>query len=264
MSGDRIEGNAMAGNGAAHGMVGVDKMGAKILFIDPATYETQKVLDGFQRTVHELLVVPETGRAYVPIYGDGIHGRNPNPGHTLCVIDLKTRSRAADIDLRPYIAPHTLKLGPDGRIYITCENTAVGRDHRPNDERSRWCYRFRLDQCASPHHRARRPAALHGERRDGEVSVIDLPHRKLLGKIKTPQPLAGITILGDGATVTVVSDQEPVLFLIDTKSSKSQRNDPPQGCGETRPDRPLQPRLADAWCHKPQQRHRELDRPVLP
>ena len=40
-------------------------MGAKILFIDPATYETQKVLDGFQRTVHELLVVPETGRAYV-------------------------------------------------------------------------------------------------------------------------------------------------------------------------------------------------------
>ncbi|HET8973956.1 MAG TPA: hypothetical protein VFN63_11800, partial [Pseudolabrys sp.] len=115
----------MAGNGAARGMIGVDKMGAKILFIDPATYETQKVLDGFQRTVHELLVVPETGLAYVPIYGDGIHGRNPNPGHTLCVIDLKNRSRATDIDLRPYIAPHTLKLGPDGLIYITCENTAV-------------------------------------------------------------------------------------------------------------------------------------------
>ena len=46
------------------------------------------MLDGFQRTVHELLVVPETGLAYVPIYGDGIHGRNPNPGHTLCIIDL--------------------------------------------------------------------------------------------------------------------------------------------------------------------------------
>ena len=55
---------------------------------------------------------------------------------------------------------------------------------------------------------------------DGEVSVIDLPNRKLLGKIKTPHPLAGITISGDGATVTVVSDQEPVLFLIDTKTQK--------------------------------------------
>jgi DNA-binding beta-propeller fold protein YncE len=30
-----------------------------------------------------------------------------------------------DIDLRPYIAPHTLRLGPDGLIYITCENSAA-------------------------------------------------------------------------------------------------------------------------------------------
>ena len=73
---------------ASRGMIAVDKMGAKILFLDPVTYETQTVLDGFQRTVHELLVVPETGLAYVPIFGDGIHGRNPNPGHTLCIIDL--------------------------------------------------------------------------------------------------------------------------------------------------------------------------------
>ena len=51
----------MAGNGRTQGMIGVDKMGAKILFIDPVTYETQKVLDGFQRTVHELLTV-EIGR----------------------------------------------------------------------------------------------------------------------------------------------------------------------------------------------------------
>ena len=71
------------------GMIGVDKMGAEILFLDPKTYEVEKTLKGFQRTVHELLVVPETGTAYVPIFGDGIHGRNLNPGHLLCVIDLK-------------------------------------------------------------------------------------------------------------------------------------------------------------------------------
>src|SRR3979409_2686872 len=115
----------MAKAGGARGMIAVDKMGAKVLFLDPASYETQIVLDGFQRTVHELLVIPETGLAYVPIFGDGIHGRNPNPGHTLWVIHLIKRTRAAEIDLRPYIAPHTLKLGPDGFIYITCENSAV-------------------------------------------------------------------------------------------------------------------------------------------
>ena len=91
-----IEEDAMAENGAAHGMIAVDKMGAKILFLDPATYETEMVLDGFQRTVHELLVVPETGRAYVPIFGDGIHGRNPESRpHCCACIDLEKRSRCS-------------------------------------------------------------------------------------------------------------------------------------------------------------------------
>ena len=107
----------------ARGLIAVDKMGGKVLFLNPATYATEVVLDGFPRTVHELLVIPETGLAYVPIFGDGIHGRNPNPGHLLCIIDLVNRKHVGDIDLRPYIAPHTLRLGPDGLIYITCETT---------------------------------------------------------------------------------------------------------------------------------------------
>ncbi|MGA8801837.1 MAG: hypothetical protein WB614_18835, partial [Pseudolabrys sp.] len=74
------------------GMIAVDKMGAEVLFLNPSTYKIEKTLKGFPRTVHELLVVPETGTAYVPIFGDGIHGRNPNPGHLLCVIDLKNRA----------------------------------------------------------------------------------------------------------------------------------------------------------------------------
>lgn len=206
----------MAGDKNGRGMIGVDKMGAKILFIDPTTYETQKVLDGFQRTVHELLIVPETRLAYVPIYGDGIHGRNPNPGHTLCIIDLAAREHVGDIDLRPYIAPHTLKLGPDGLIYVTCENSAVVAVVDPKK-------RVVVDAIKSGSTNAHRLIISPDTKRlyteneeDGEVSVIDLPKRKLLGKIKTPHPLAGIAISGDGKTVVVVSDQEPVLFLIDT------------------------------------------------
>ena len=76
----------------ARGLIAVDKKGGKVLFLNPVTYETEVVLDGLEKTVHELLVVPETGRAYVPIFGDGIHGRNPNPQHLLCVFDLEKRS----------------------------------------------------------------------------------------------------------------------------------------------------------------------------
>jgi len=205
---------------SSRGLIAVDKMGCKVLFLDAQTYATKKVLEGFQRTVHELLVIPEMGLAYVPIFGDGIHGRNPNPGHTLCVFDLAKETHLVDIDLRPAIAPHTLKLGPDGLIYITCENSAavVVIDPKTNTV---------VETIGSGSTNAHRLIiAPDGKRlyteneEDAEVSVIDLPARKLIGKIKTPQPLAGIAISDDGGTLVAVSDAEPVLFLIDTTSER--------------------------------------------
>jgi YVTN family beta-propeller protein len=200
----------------AHGLIAVDKIGGKVLFLNPATYATETVLDGFPRTVHELLVIPETRLAYVPIFGDGIHGRNPNPGHLLCVIDLDKRSRAGDIDLRPYIAPHTLKLGPDGLIYITCENSAVVAVIDPATHKL-------VDAIESGSTNGHRLVISPDGRRlyteneeDSTVSVIDCASRKLLRKIETPSPLAGIAISADGGTVVAVDDAEPTLFLIDT------------------------------------------------
>jgi YVTN family beta-propeller protein len=55
---------------------------------------------------------------------------------------------------------------------------------------------------------------------DGTVSVIDLPGRKLLGKIETPRALAGIAISADGRTVVAVDDAQPSLFLIDTTDGR--------------------------------------------
>jgi YVTN family beta-propeller protein len=206
--------------GGTRGLIAVDKMGTKVLFLDPVSYETKVVLDSFPRTVHELLVVPETGLAYVPIFGDGIHGRNPNPGHLLCIIDLEKRAHVGDIDLRPHIAPHTLKLGPDGLIYITCENSAVvavidRATHKVVDA---------IDSGSTNGHRliiAPDGRRLYTENEeDGTVSVIDLPRRKLVRKIETPRPLAGIAISADGRTVVAVDDEEPTLFLIDTESER--------------------------------------------
>lgn len=205
-----------ANNG--HGMIAVDKMGAKVLFVDPKSFKVEKVLDDFPRTVHELLIVPETGLAYIPIFGDGIHGRNPNPGYLLAIIDLKNRTHAGDIDLRPLSAPHTLRLGPDGHIYITCENSAVVAviDRATNKV---------IDTIESGSTNAHRmEIAPDGKRiytdneEDGTVSVIDLPGRKLLGKIETPQAIAGISVSADSRTVVAVSDAAPELYLIDVDS----------------------------------------------
>jgi YVTN family beta-propeller protein len=205
---------------SARGMIAVDKMGGKVLFLDPTSYRTEVVIDGFPRTVHELLFVPEIAMAYVPIFGDGIHGRNPNPQHWLCVFDLEKRALLTAIDLRPYIAPHTLKLAPDGLIYITCENSAkvVAIDPKTNKVVDA------IDSGSTNGHRliiSPNGKRLYTENEeDGTVSVIDLPKRKLLGKIKTPRPLAGIAISADGRTVVAVDDAEPTLFLIDTEAGQ--------------------------------------------
>jgi DNA-binding beta-propeller fold protein YncE len=219
----------MASADGTRGMIAVDKMGTKVLFLDPVTYETQVVIDGFPRTVHELLIVPETGLAYVPIFGDGIHGRNPNPHHLLCIFDLNKRAHVGTIDLRPYIAPHTLKLGPDGLIYITCENSAVvavidRKTHKVVEA---------IDSGSTNGHRL--IISPDGERlyteneEDATISVIDLPKRKLLGKIVTPHPLAGIAISADGRTLIAVDDAEPNLFLVDAASGQVTRTIPLEG-----------------------------------
>jgi DNA-binding beta-propeller fold protein YncE len=200
----------------SNGMIAVDKIGTKVLFLNPVSFATEVVLDGFPRTVHELLVVPDTGLAYVPIFGDGIHGRNPNPGHLLCIIDLHRRAHVGDIDLTPYIAPHTLRLAPDGMIYITCENSAVVATIDPATHQVVGA----IDSGSTNGHRL--VISPDGQRlyteneEDATVSVIDLPNRRLMGKITTPRPLAGIAISGDDRTVIAVDDEEPTLFLIDT------------------------------------------------
>ena len=130
----------------------------------------------------------------------------------------RARSHVATIDLRPYIAPHTLKLGPDGLIYITCENSAKVAviDRKTNKVVEA------IDSGSTNGHRL--IISPDGQRlyteneEDATVSVIDLPKRKLLGKIKTPRPLAGIAISADGRTVVAVDDAEPVLILIDTQT----------------------------------------------
>ena len=207
-------------NNNSRGMIAVDKIGCKVLFLNPQTYATETVIDGFQKTVHELLVMPETGRAYVPIFGDGIHGRNPNPGHVLHVFDLHARKLIDTIDLRPNIGPHTVRLGPDGLIYITCENTATIAVIDPKTNKV-------MDAIGSGSHNGHRLCIPNDGKRlytdneeDATVSVIDLPARKLSHKIKTPQPLAGIAVTSDGKTVAAVSDESPVVYLIDTASEQ--------------------------------------------
>jgi YVTN family beta-propeller protein len=213
----------MNGSGA-RGLIAVDKMGGKVIFIDPATYETTAVLDDFERVPHELLVLPERSVAYVPIFGDGIHGRNPNPGHLLSIVDLDTRAHAGDIDLSPYVSPHSLQLGPDGLLYITCENSGVVA---LVDLQERTVVGAIETGSANAHRLALAPDGrrLYTENEeDASISVIDVGARKLIKHIATPHPLAGIAASPDGKLLVAIDDEEPVIYLVDADTLEIARS----------------------------------------
>jgi len=198
------------------GLIAVDKMGGKVLFLDPVNYATVLVLDNFERVPHELLVVPRLSMACIPIFGDGIHGRNPNPGHLLSIVDLERRQHVFDIDLAPYRAPHGLQVAPDGLLYLTCEHSGV---IALVDLDKRELVSVIETGSTNAHRLTIEPGGrrLYTENEeDASISVIDVPERKLIRQVAMPHPLAGLAISPDGQFLVVVDDQEPIVFVIET------------------------------------------------
>ena len=108
-----------------NGLIAIDKIGNRVLFLDQVSYDTVLSLDGFAPKVHELTVSPDHSHAFTPIYGDGRHGANPNPGHLIAKIDLHEKRHVGDFGTAPYLAPHSIRWDADGRLYCACENSGV-------------------------------------------------------------------------------------------------------------------------------------------
>ena len=148
----------------------------------------------------------------------------------LCVFDLHKRAHVGTIDLRPYIAPHTLKLGPDGMIYITCENSAKVAviDRKTNKVVEA------IDSGSTNGHRliiAPDGSRLYTENEeDATVSVIDLRNASCSARSRPLARSPASRSRQDGSTVVAVDDAEPELILIDT----AERERVPRGAARRR------------------------------
>ena len=203
-----------------NGLIAVDKIGNQILFLDPETYATTLTLDAFAPRVHELAISPDHRTAYVPIYGDGIHGKNPHPGHLIALFDLKARRHMGDWSTDPYLAPHGLRWGPQGQLYCVCENSGVVLEM---DARTGAIMHV-MEVGSNKAHRIEvlpDGSKLYTENEeDPFASVIDLVTRKRARTIQAPNGLAGLGLSPDGKTVVLVDAQKPQVMVVDTATDE--------------------------------------------
>jgi YVTN family beta-propeller protein len=204
----------------SNGLIAVDKVGNQVLFLDRETYATTLTLDAFAPCVHELAISPDHKTAYVPIYGDGIHGKNPHPGHLIALFDLEARRHAGDFSTYPYLAPHGLRWGPKGQLYCVCENSGVVLEMDAGTGKIQHVIEVGSDKA----HRIEvipDGSKLYTENEeDTFASVIDLKARKRLKKIPAPNGLAGIGMSPDGKTIVLVDAKQPQVLVVDTATDE--------------------------------------------
>src|SRR5262249_47334838 len=124
------------------------------------------------------------------------------------------------IDVHPYVAPHGLMVGPDGMLYVTCDQerklliidpkTKKITDAIDTEGTGHW---FTILPDASK-------AYISNKEDKPFVSVIDLKQKKIVARIPSPQGTEGIAASPDGKRVIFAQHYVPVLSVVDTATDK--------------------------------------------
>ena len=233
---------------ATTGLIAVDKIGNKVLFLDPATYDTVLTLSGFAPRVHELAISPDHRTAFVPIYGDGRHGDNPEPGHLIAVFDLPGRRHVRRFQHGTLPCAARPAVGPRGAALLRVreqwrgagDGGGYGRNpplHSPLVPTRRTALRC----CQMDRSSTARP------RRTRLPPFIDLRARRRLGKIPVEGGLAGIGMSPDGGTVILVNGGKPLMHVVDTVDRCGDTDGRISTATRRRRRSPATARTADTW-----------------
>lgn len=196
------------------GLIVIDKIGRHIRFLDPSTFKEISNLE-VGVAPHDVAISPDHKFAYIPVYGDGVYGRNPHPGHTIAIIDLGSRTVAGTIDVSPYQAPHGIQIDNSGTIYVTCD---LSRKLLVINPKTR-SIEAALDTEGTGHWAAVLPDASKAyvvNKNDRLfVTVIDLKKRSIIARIPAPNGTEGVAASPDGKFVVAADHSEPKLLVID-------------------------------------------------
>jgi YVTN family beta-propeller protein len=195
------------------GLLLIDKLGGHIRFFDPVKF-TERSSIAVATRPHDFVLTADRKTAYVPLYGDGIFGRNPNPGHEVVILDMDTGKMIGSIDTSPYRAPHGIQIGPDGMVYATSD---LDRKLLVIDPKTRKMTKA-IDTGGTTHWIGILPTGTKiyaTNKNDPFVTVINLKTGTVASKIDVPGGTEGIAISPDGTRVIVMAHTAPGLAVID-------------------------------------------------
>jgi DNA-binding beta-propeller fold protein YncE len=202
-----------------HGLIMVDKVGGYIRFFD---LKTDKELSNFDPSdgpgvkPHEIVISPDHKTAYVSVYGSGVYGNNPHPGHSVAIFDLVSQKMVGSIDVSPYRAPHGIQIDRHGMLYVACD---LDRKVLILDPKKR-SIEAAIDVEGTGHWIALLPdgSKIYVANKTDKpfISVIDVKMRKMVGKVPIPNGSQHIVASPDGKTVLVADNSEPYLHVIST------------------------------------------------
>jgi DNA-binding beta-propeller fold protein YncE len=195
------------------GLLLIDKMGGHIRFFDPAKF-TERSSIAVATRPHDFVLTPDRKTAYVPLYGDGIFNRNPNPGHEVVIVDMDAAKVVGTIDTAPYRAPHGIQIGPDGMIYVASD---LDKKLLVLDPKTRKMTKA-IDTEGATHWIGILPngSKIYAtNKNDPFVTVVNLRSGTVASKIPVPGGTEGIAVSPDGSRVIVMAHTEPGLVVID-------------------------------------------------
>jgi YVTN family beta-propeller protein len=196
------------------GLLLIDKLGSQIRFVDPVTFKERSAFK-VATNPHDFALTADRKTAYVPLYGDGIYGRNPNPGHEVVIVDVDTAKMIGSIDIAPYRAPHGIQIDASGTIYVSSD---LDRKLLVIDPKARKVMHA-IDTEGTSHWIGILPdgSKIYAtNKNDGPfISVIDLKTHKLATKIPVPGGTQGVAVSPDGKRVVVMASTGPTALVID-------------------------------------------------
>jgi YVTN family beta-propeller protein len=197
----------------------VDKYGDKIRFFDAGKLTEISSIDT-PANPHDFALTADHQFAYIPIYGDGVYGNNPHPGHEVLIVDLKNRKLAGTIDIAPHRAPHGIQIDQKGLIYVACD---LDRQLLVIDPKTRKI-QAEIGTEGTGHWIGLLPDAskiyVTNKNDKQYVTVIDLRTRNIVARIPAPNGTEGVSVSPDGKRVVVMESQKAAMLVIDPATDK--------------------------------------------